>query len=371
MLPPASLALPTSPDRLPASSVNSVLHAVGVLRQATVTSVHVEPVLDKASFNAQIVRLHVTYDRPEPGAPSSLIAKLPTLKEGLHENAMVVRPGTTETWFYRTATTRTPVNVPRCYYSSVDDVSGASVLLLQDLAPAQTGNQIEGMASTQAELALQSLARLHATWWRGEQTPEIQELSHLLSPADVAQNLVEQFYRDTWPRFVARNAGQIPAEVLQFGEHLVGRVAASEALLDATPKTLIHGDFRLENMLFGAHEGQPACWVIDWEDCYLWCGLFDVAWFLGGNLTLAEVGYEEALVQFYHRTLVESGVVDYSWGQCYQDYRRAMLSAFVQGILLATPSDTDNEHCHRRAQSVGARFMAACTRLRLGDIIPA
>src|SRR5262249_16077543 len=97
---------------------------------------------------------------------------------------------------------------------------------------------------------------------------------------------------------------------------------------------------------------------------------FDVAWFLGGNLALAAVGDEKALVQLYHRELVQVGVTDYSWDQCYADYRRAMLSAFVQGILMATPSGTDNEHFHRRAQAIAERFLAACSRLRLFDIVP-
>src|SRR5262249_35328990 len=160
---------------------------------------------------------------------------------------------------------RAPLAVPHCYFGAVDETSHGSVLLLQDLTPAQTGDQVAGMSVGRAELALRSLARLHAAWWQQEQAPEIQELAPLRGPAAEASTLVELFYRDTWPLFVDRLSGHLPPDVHQFGEHLIGRVAASEALLDALPRTLVHGDFRLENLLFGDHEGRPTCWVVDWE----------------------------------------------------------------------------------------------------------
>jgi hypothetical protein len=110
--------------------------------------------------------------------------------------------------------------------------------------------------------------------------------------------------------------------------------------------------------------------VIDWEDVFLWNGMFDVAWFLGGCLRVEDVAEEEALVRHYHRALTREGVGDYAWAQCYGDYRRAMVSAFVQGVLTATPSETDDEYARDLARVVGERFVKACQRLRLYELLP-
>jgi aminoglycoside phosphotransferase (APT) family kinase protein len=190
-----------------------------------------------------------------------------------------------------------------------------------------------------------------------------------------AQDLVDQLYRRAWPLFLERATFAISDDVRQFGERLVGRVPAAEGLLDQSPKTLMHGDFRLGNVLFGSRangtrDGESVCWVIDWEDVMLWNGMFDVAWFLGGCLRVEDGAEEEGLVRRYHRALIQEGVDEYSWSQCYGDYRRAMLSAFVQGVLTATPSESCDEYARDLAHVVGERFVRACQRLRLYELLP-
>jgi hypothetical protein len=345
-----------------------------VLRQATVSTVRAEPLEGRVSFNAQLARLWLTYNRPEVGAPRSLIAKLPTGNVELHQNAVVFRPGVKECWFYQHGASRTLLDVPKCYYSTVDDATGESFLLLEDLAPARAGDWVDGISIEEAALALRTLARLHAAWWMTDPAAE-PELARLIDNPQEAQNLVDQLYQQAWPLFLERATFEISDDVRQFGERLIGRVPAAEGLLDQSPQTLIHGDFRLGNMLFGTRAngtrgGKPVCWVIDWEDVMLWSGMFDVAWFLGGCLRLEDSAEEEGLVRRYHRALTHAGVGDYSWAQCYDDYRLAMLSAFVQGVLTAVPPEGCDQYARDLAHVVGERFVKACQRQRLYELLP-
>ena len=85
--------LPASPDQITPAFLVPILREAGVLRQATVSAVRAEPLEGRVSFNAQLVRLWLTYDRSEVGAPQSLIAKLPTGNTELYQNAVVFRPG--------------------------------------------------------------------------------------------------------------------------------------------------------------------------------------------------------------------------------------------------------------------------------------
>jgi hypothetical protein len=367
MLPFDRTILPETHAQITPAFLSPILRSAGVLRRAAVTAVHVEPLAPDgaSSFNAQLARLRLTYDAPEAEAPRSLIAKLPTRNVELQHNAAVFQPGARECWFYRQGVARTLVDVPRCYFGAVDAVVGESFLLLEDLAPARTGNRMNGVSSEEAELALRSLARMHAAWWGAER-----ELAHLMDNIAEAQGLVEQLYRRSWPRFLERAAFEIPGDVRRFGDCLVGRVAATEALLDHSPRTLVHGDFRLENMLFGSRHGKPVCWVIDWEDIQFWSGMFDVAWFLGGCLRVEESDREEQLARYYYQVLTSAGVAGYSWAQCYHDYRCAMFSAFVQGILMAAALDPDDATARALARAIGERFVVACRRLRLHELMP-
>ena len=74
-----------------------------------------------------------------------------------------------------------------------------------------------------------------------------------------------------------------------------------------TPAALtpVHGDFRLDNMLFHPDPtGARPLIVVDWQTVQLGLGPSDVAYFLG-NAFDAEVrrGCEEALVRRYHDAL--------------------------------------------------------------------
>jgi thiamine kinase-like enzyme len=251
----------------------------------------------------------------------------------------------------------------------VASASGESVLLLEDLTPAHTGDWVDGVTLGKAELALRSLARQHAAWW-GTDPAEEPELAQLIDNLKEEQDLVERLYAEGWPRFLESDTFEIPDDVRAFGEHLVSRISAAEAMLDHSPRTLVHGDFRLGNLLFGERDGEPTCWVIDWEDITLWNGMFDVAWFLGGCLRVEESGEEKRFLQLYHQALTHEGVKSYSWAQCYQDYRWAMCGAFVQGVLTAVPPETEDGYAHQLARAIGERFIVACQRQRLHELMP-
>jgi hypothetical protein len=362
------MSVVTNPTQITPAFLTSVLKAAGVLRRASVTGIDIEPLTAKTSFNAQLLRAYLTYDKQEESAPRSLVAKLPTADNELHQRAAIFRPGAKETWFYQNGAGRSPLNVPRCYFSGIDP-TGESVLLLEDLAPAQTGDWVVGISVDRAELALQSLARMHAAWWATESRPE-QQFGNLLDNTDEAQNLVNGLFRDAWPRFLERAPPKAPDDILEFGQYLVDHFAAAEATLDEAPHTLIHGDFRLGNILFGERQGEPTCWVIDWEDIALWSGMFDVAWFLGSCLRVADSADEQRLVRSYHEALIDAGVDGYPWTQCYHDYRCGMISAFVQGILTATVPENADEYAHDLARVIGERFILAYRRLRLHELVP-
>ena len=285
--------------------INTVLSPELEPDSAPILSIQLEQLAGESQFNAVLYRIHLTYPQPTENAPKSLIAKLPTAKTELHERAQVFQPGTRENWFYRVAATQSPLRVPRCYLNDTDLTSGESVLLLEDVFPAVPGNWMAGATLEQACLALEWLARFHAQWWGQDQSEEIRELNQLLSGNSENEiDLVQDLFDGAWPKFVDQTETALPEDVHQLGEAIVGNMLMVDDFIDSASATLVHGDYRIDNMLFGDKDGEPIFWVVDWEDVYFGSGMIDVSWFLGGCLPVEEVHYEKDLLRLYHQELL-------------------------------------------------------------------
>jgi len=115
------------------------------------------------------------------------------------------------------------------------------------------------------------------------------------------------------------------------GEHK-GRIARH--LFIKKPQTLLHADYHLENLMFGA-TGERALFVVDWQFVKRGRGIWDVAYFLSQNLVPEDrQAIEMNLLHDYLRILDEYGVWNYSFDDAMYDYRISLLHRF--GALIST-----------------------------------
>jgi hypothetical protein len=100
---------------------------------------------------------------------------------------------------------------------------------------------------------------------------------------------------------------------------------------------MVHIDFRLDNLLIDEAVDPPRVAVVDWQSMVVGSPLSDVAYFLGASL-LPEVRrpIEQELVREYHAGLLAAGVRDYSWEQCWTDYRRGAFAGFAVTVIAST-----------------------------------
>src|SRR6185295_707910 len=81
------------------------------------------------------------------------------------------------------------------------------------------------------------------------------------------------------------------------------------------PFAVIHGDYRLDNLLFSPAGGEVA--AVDWQTAGIGPPLRDVAYFLGTSVTTdRRRAHEQALVADYHAALVAHGVTGYDADRC-------------------------------------------------------
>ncbi|MEU7819158.1 phosphotransferase [Pseudonocardia sp. NPDC049154] len=98
-------------------------------------------------------------------------------------------------------------------------------------------------------------------------------------------------------------------------------------------RTLWHGDFRLDNMLFQSHGGRQQLAVLDWQSLKSGPGVIDVSYFLGTSVEPSDrAEHERALVTEYHERVASYEAAEgYSRDDCWLEYR----AHAVYGLVLA------------------------------------
>jgi hypothetical protein len=280
----------------------------------------------------QIFRLKLTYDPPESVGPRTMITKFSSSNSAMRQRPDTKASYEREVRFYREAAQESPLPVPTCYYADVDMESGWHVLLLEDLAPAHSGSRSRGCSQIEALIAIHQIARFHAHWWESPGLDKFKWLSGTEIPGDAE---LAHFRQHLWPSFLRKVNTQLPDEVIRIGE-MLGELKGwiTRHLFTQKPQTLIHGDYQLENMMFGATE-EEKFFVVDWQFVKRGCGIWDVAYFLSQSLSLEDrKATEMDLLHEYLRILDDHGVQNYSFDNAMYDYRLSLIHRF--GNLITT-----------------------------------
>ncbi|MFB4319243.1 phosphotransferase [Actinomadura sp. 21ATH] len=285
-----------------------------------VTGVRAEPV--GTGQVSDSLRLHLTYERPGP--PATMIAKVPAADPASRQAARTIRTYEVEAKFYAEIAPRLDAGVPACHFAAYDAEHDDYAVLLEDLAPAEPGDQLAGVTAEDAGAAVEEMAAFHAAGW---DDPDLAALGWLnRHDADTAA-FTAAMVTDLYAGFRERYAGRLdPGSIVLIEEFLPG-MGGYLAERAGTP-TLVHGDFRADNLMFGGP--RPA--VLDWQTCAYGPGLADLSYFLGSSLPVpVRREREEEIVRRYHAALTARGV-ELSWDGCWREYRAHAFHGIVMAI---------------------------------------
>jgi aminoglycoside/choline kinase family phosphotransferase len=318
-------AIATHPDHLTPAWLTDVLRAAGHLDGASIVAVEAQPLGTGQMCDS--VRVRVTYDAPTD-APAVLVAKLPAGDETSRATAVAMRSYEKEVRFYEQLAAELPIPTPRVFHVALDaDDLSRFVLLLEDLAPATQGDQLVGCTPEVAASAVQELVGLHAPRW-GD--PALAELEWLTGDRETGRMMLTMLLPTLWEGFTERYAADLGADVHEAGAALFAHLA-NYLTPTGGPETVVHGDYRLDNLLIRA-DGRVAG-VVDWQTCTVGPALSDVAYFIGAGLTAEDRrAHEDTLVRDYHRGLRAAGVTGYGWDECWTDYRRGTFAGLMMAV---------------------------------------
>lgn len=278
-------------------------------------------------------------DKPA-AAPDSFVVKCPSPDETSMMSAKLMNLYTKEVSWYNDLAPQSTIRVPHCYHAEVNGEGDQFALLLEDCAPAEQGDQLAGASLDELRLALDEAARLHAPFLRSPVLEQVEWLK--IDPAQIEMR--KGFMVQFWEPFKERYQGRLSPELFAMGDDFIAKVQAADMVLPDV-MTVVHGDFRIDNMLFGGPDGRVA--VLDWQTLSPGHPLSDVSYLIGTSIAdpAQRKTEEEALVQYYHDRMADLGA-PLSWEDTWTAYRANATTGFAMAMtasMLAKRTERGDE----------------------------
>lgn len=307
--------VPRGPDELTAEVLTQALRSTAGRPGAKVARVRWERIGQDRGFTGVVARGWLEWEPQGPG-PASVIAKFPLLDDDASGFRQVMRGRSAmrrryaeraarEVWFYEHVAPGISTRVPRCWAIGAGPERDRLVLLLEDVDDGHPGDALTGCSPADAALVLDAMAPLHAAFW-ARQDRLAQLASWSGGPADRMDR--QERFAQRW-RTLVDSGAELPLRIRRMAEHLCGRLAAVLERLEAAPRTLLHADLHLDNVLFTPGAARHHVVVLDWQSVCQGPAVADVAPFIATSLSLPDRrDRQEAMLSRYIGVLLDHGV---------------------------------------------------------------
>lgn len=311
---------------------------------APVAGVELEPV--GGGLMARSARATLSYQGGD--GPASVVVKYPTDDEGSFGLAQATRMYELECAFYRDIAPLVTARVPRCHLAEHDPESGLFTLVLEDLGAARPGDVLTLSTPDEASAVLGELVGLQAPTWNNAR---LQELPWL-ADTTLTLGMFDRFPLGLGP-FVARFGDRLDPDHVALFESVLPKSGAW--VRSWRPPTVVqHGDFRTDNIMFGATPDAPPVTIIDFQTVRLGPPGLDVAYFIGASLSADDRrARDRDLIREYHGRLEAAGVAGFSCDDCWQSYREGALYGVFLFVGLASQVESTERGDQVIAEQIG------------------
>jgi thiamine kinase-like enzyme len=365
--------VPFSLNDIDASWLTMALREGGVLGDGEVTGFTHKIIGEETGFLGEVAILYLQYSGDASDAPSTLVLKIPTaLKNRVMGQTIGVYEK--EIRFYSSLRKDLKIRSPKHYYSALsaaDDpdvtlerMEGLNklpiwlikflaaivtliiglmprryVLLIEDVSYLRLGDQAKGCSEADVEKALDTMALLHAQYWGSD---ELEKMSWI-APLYTTAKIMHMTYLQAVDKYTKANLEHLSARQLQLIEWLKDNGIRLTEVLGEHPRTLLHGDFRLDNLCFDDNVGEVL--LLDWQTMLSGCAAVDLAYFLSAALPLETTDERiEELLEYYRQGLAKNGI-EISSDRLHWLYEVSMLSMLhkIAPILFQEQLDLGSE----------------------------
>jgi len=261
--------------------------------------------------------------------PPSVVVKVPSQSESSRAASRITRCYELETGFYTHVRSLVGVSAPNCLHVWFDAPSDDFVLVLEDIVSGKQGDQLSGASVEQARAAIDELVLLHAPLWN---SPQLNTLSWMPRHTMESSQGTRDLLRSVFAGFTSRFESRVGAEVLELGAQLVANIDGYDRAFPNN-ETIVHRDFRLDNLLFTETSHGTQVKVVDWQTASISSGATDLAYFIGASFAPEQRRLVvNELVHRYHDGLTQSGI-SMSWTEAWDQYRLFATSGYIMAIV--------------------------------------
>ncbi|MEI6032600.1 MAG: phosphotransferase [Synechococcaceae cyanobacterium ELA739] len=290
----------------------------------SVHAMEVRPMETGRGFQSTTWQLLISCD-PPGSPPRSMVLKSETTNPDANEFTRLNQSFQREVGVYNHLVPRLNNHRPIVHGCSAEEPCW---LLMEDLSHLRCGDQLQGLTHSETLAALQRMALLHAKFWLD---PDLEQHAWLPSHSFWFQSpqpeLVGPFFEAYRVRLGEKAYGIVRA-VLEQGETI-------DAALAERPWTLVHGDLRADNLLFGGPDTAPVATIIDWSWACRSLATVDLAFLIGGSEPVMQrYGRLDELLQGWHGALLDEGVRDYPLADARRDLQLAALRSLTTAIAM-------------------------------------
>lgn len=238
-----------------------------------------------------------------------------------------------EVEFYKFIRNETNSNLPiaQCFDTYISEDKLKCLLLLEDISNEYDAANEVALSSENIWLsAACSLAKFHAAFWNTD------KIGSCDLPIDSIEkiNSYEKNTYESYEKFIKYVGNRFDAETLAIYEHAC-RISIKlemeryKRLVSKDNITLIHGDSHIHNFMF-PHNQNNTPRILDFQFWGIGMGVGDVAHLTRVSFpNVSGENLHRLIMDKYHETLLAQGIKDYSWENCWDDYRKKVASMLL------------------------------------------
>ena len=348
----STATIPTSPDDVTAEWLSSVT-------DFDIASARTELIGVGIGVTSAVYRMHLE----GPSCPESIIMKMPALDEAAVFTSTVLRMYHREVGFYNHLASDSPIRVPGSYFGTIDEESAQFVLLIEDMRGMRSVDQVEGMALADAEHAVDELAAWQAPWWR-KADPIVDRGLGLSIGDPIYPAVLPMVFAEGWEKVTG--AMDLPASIREVGEKWVGGFESLLQELAQDPTTLVHGDYRADNMLF---DDDGSLVLLDFQLIGTGTAAYDLAYFITQSIDAdTAADHERHLFDRWVEGLRAGGVPEADLAHQWDHYRKAALFCLAYPIVASRGMDFDDPRQMALVDCMNTRFTRAVEQLQLAEL---
>lgn len=318
---------------LPATSAESALKTNDLVTamiergyqipQGMIPELSIRPIGDGQLADSFLVSMN--WPEPELGFPTSAVVKLPSSDVNSARIGGSIGAYRRECDFYRQIAPQLTVRTPEL----LGVIESSQGVILEDLSErAARRDQIGADNIDFVRAGCRELVGLQAPFW---DDPTVASLPWLHRRMGLPIPDIAERYRTSWKAVKSDWSDRFqPDEIEAVSRFAVACEDWAKSLKG--PFTLVHHDYRFDNMMF---EGTDP-YILDWQTVGWGLPMFDFAYLLGTSLTSSDrAAYERELVDEQSAALTAAGVSGMGPDEAWEAYRLASFATLLMLVPAA------------------------------------